>query len=207
MSIYAIYAYYLFSSRGGNLQGKVHDLIVNSLKWDGNGTCLEIGCGSAPVAIKVAKKFSAAKVLATDYWGKTPFEYSEIQCAQNAKIEGVADRMEFKFANAMQLPFEDASFDAVICNLTFHEVNPTKKEEIFTSISEAFRVLKKGAPFAFQDLFQLKLVFGDFEQLKKKLASYVSEVHWIDSFSTLKIPHLLNNAMMLQGLGVFYGRK
>jgi SAM-dependent methyltransferase len=207
MAIYAVNAYYLFSPKGGNLQGKIHTYIIDLLPWDGQGKCLEIGCGNAPISISLAKKYHSAKIIASDYWGETYFEYSKNQSMQNAVVEGVIDQLEFRFANAMDLPFENESLDAVISNLTFHEVNLQNKKDQYSPILEALRVLKKGGAFAFQDLFNIKLIFGDFEKLRDILKAHVEELHWVDSFQVLKIPKSLNNVMMLQGLGVFFGKK
>jgi len=203
----AIYAYYMFSPRGGNLQNKIQDTVVDLLSWDGHGTCLEVGCGSAPVTIKLAKKFPSGNIVGSDFWGETYFEFSEKQCVKNAQMECVGDRVKFQFADAGKLPFEDESFDAVVSNLTFHEVNTFKRSERYKSILEAFRVLKKGGAFAFQDVFNMKMTFGDFRKLEEILAKHVSEIKWLDSFAHLKIPGLLNNVIMLQGLGIFYGKK
>lgn len=206
-SVYAIYAYYMFSYTGGNLQEKIHNQLINKLPWDGNGKCLEIGCGSASVAIKLAKKFPSASIVASDYWGKTFFEYNEKQCQVNARIEGVADKIEFQFADATHLPFEDESFDVVISNLTFHEVKGFNGKDRYKLLLEALRVLKKGGCFAFQDLFLMKFAFGDFEHLEESMKVRVQELYWENSFRSLQIPHLLDNVIILKGLGIFYGKK
>lgn len=205
--VYAIYAYYMFSYKGGNLQEKIHNQLVERLSWNGQGKCLEIGCGSAPVAIKLAKKFPSSIIVASDYWGKTFFEYSKQQCYKNAQIEKVVERIDFQFANAAHLPFEDESFDAVISNLTFHEVRGFNTKERYKVLLEALRVLKKGGYFAFQDLFCMKFAFGDFECLEEKMKIEVQELYWEDSFRSLQIPHWLDNVLMLKGLGIFYGKK
>ncbi|MCP4763736.1 MAG: class I SAM-dependent methyltransferase [archaeon] len=206
-TFYMVYAFFMFSPKGGNIQEKIHDLIAYKLPWDGDGICLDIGCGNAPVSIRVAKKYPNAKIIASDYWGETHFEYTEKECSQNAKIEGVIDRFEFKHANAAKLPFDDNSFDAVVSNLVFHEVNDFKSGEKHKSIIEALRVLKKGGVFAFQDLFTWKMVYGDFEILKKNIQKEVTELHWIDTVQELNIPKLLRNPMFLGDIGLFYGIK
>jgi len=206
-AIYALYAYHTFDPKGGDLQNKAHDLLIQQLPWNGNGVCLDIGCGSAALSIKLAKKYPRSKIIASDYWGKTVFEYSERQCVKNAQIEGVADRIEFRFADANHLPFADETLDAVVSNLTFHEVIAMKKHDRYAPLLEALRVLKKGGVFAFQDLFASKLIFGNLSNLKTFLANNVDEVQWLDSFTTLNVPRCLNTVMMLQGMSLFFGKK
>ena len=68
---------------------------------------------NAPLTIKAAKRYQNAFVTGIDYWGGM-WEYSINMCMENAKIEGVADRINFQKATASDLPFNDGYFDA--CN-------------------------------------------------------------------------------------------
>jgi ubiquinone/menaquinone biosynthesis C-methylase UbiE len=147
------YERYLFSPRGGNAQAKLWDLLVEHLDWDGNGRVIDIGCGSGPVAIRVAKKFPKAEVVGLDYWGKV-WEYSKAKCERNARIENVDGRITFQKGDAAKLPFEDGFFEAAVSNMALHEVGSVKdKRDV---LKEALRVVKKGGKFAFQDLFTMK---------------------------------------------------
>jgi hypothetical protein len=60
--VYFAYARYQFSPRGGNIQAQVQELVLSRLDWDGGGQALDIGCGNAPLTIKVALKFPYAHV-------------------------------------------------------------------------------------------------------------------------------------------------
>jgi O-antigen/teichoic acid export membrane protein len=55
IAAYFAYARYLFSPGGGNVQEKVRNLVLENLCWDGNGKALDIGCGSAALAIGIAQ--------------------------------------------------------------------------------------------------------------------------------------------------------
>jgi len=207
MLFIALRARRYFSDKGKDFQKKINNLVIDHCNWDGSGTCLDIGCGQGPLSIALARKHSSAKVIALDYWGKTGFEYSENQCRINAEIEGVVNRMEFVNASAGSLPFEDESMDAVVSNLTFHEVKDFKMKEKHKSILEALRVLKKGGIFSFQDLFGAKSIYGDFNTLKHLLEKQVSEIHFYDTFNEEKLPRWLNTPFMFEGIGIFYGIK
>ena len=154
MLFIAVRGYYYFSARGENLQVKIYNLVVEHLDWDGSGTCLDIGCGHAPLSIAIAKKFPGAKIISSDYWGKSAFEYSEKQCRINAQLEKVEEQIEFVHANAALLPFPDESVDAIVSNLVFHEVADFKMKEKHKAFLEAVRVLKKGGVFSVQDVFE-----------------------------------------------------
>ena len=155
LAVLVVFAYerYLFSPLGGNAQVKLWDLLVDHLDWDGNGWAIDIGCGSGPVAIRVAKKHPNAKVVGLDYWGKV-WEYSRTKCERNTRIEKVDDRVSFQKGDAAKIPFEDGFFDAAVSNFALHEVGSVKdKRDV---LNEALRVVRKGGKFAFQDLFTMK---------------------------------------------------
>jgi hypothetical protein len=54
--VYFAYARYRFSPRGGNIQARIQGLVLDYLEWDGEGKAIDIGCGNAPLAIRIAKK-------------------------------------------------------------------------------------------------------------------------------------------------------
>jgi hypothetical protein len=48
--LYFAYARYLFSPRGGNIQSRIQDLLLDrTMGWDGVGKVLDIGCGNGPL--------------------------------------------------------------------------------------------------------------------------------------------------------------
>ena len=45
--LYFAFARYLFSPRGGNIQTRVQDLVLDHIVgWDGTGKVLDVGCGN-----------------------------------------------------------------------------------------------------------------------------------------------------------------
>jgi SAM-dependent methyltransferase len=174
---YFAYARYQFAPQGGNVEDRIRELVLAHLDWDGEGRALDIGCGNAALTIKLAQKYPADRVLGIDYWGSR-WEYSKNACERNAKIEGVSDRITFQKASASALPFSDEYFDAVASNLVFHEVSDAAdKREV---IREALRVVKKGGKFAFQDLFLVKRMYGNVDDLITVIRSWgISKVEFV----------------------------
>lgn len=204
--LFAYYAFarYTFSARGGDLQARVRALVLDHLDWDGHGHAIDIGCGNGPLVIDIAKKFRDAHVTGVDYWvGK--FEYSKRACERNAEIEGVADRVTFQKASASALPFDDESFDAAVSNFVFHEVrDASDKRDV---IKESLRVVKKGGPFAFQDPFLSKRVYGNVEELLQTIRGWgVARVEFTDTSGADFIPVVLRVPFMRR-IGILYGRK
>ena len=202
--IYFLRAKQLFSYDGGNVQGKILDLLIEHIRWEGNGKALDIGCGSGALAIKLQKKFSGAHITGVDYWGGS-WGYYKDQCEENAEQEGVKG-IEFKQASASRLPFEEESFDLAVSNLVFHEVKDSAdKREV---IREALRVVKKGGCFVFQDLLQLTPYFGKPEELVDLIKSWgIREVHYEDTSKAPFIPNALKLPFMVGALGMVYGVK
>jgi SAM-dependent methyltransferase len=204
--LYFAYARYLFSPRGGNIQARMQDLVLDRMTgWDGIGKVLDIGCGNGPSTIQIAKRYPQAEAIGIDYWGKA-WEYSKGACERNAEIEGVAGRVVFERASASSLPFDEGAFDVVISNLVFHDVGDVKdKREL---IKEALRVVKKGGWFVFQDLFLWKLVYGEVDDLLETISSWgIETIEFVDTSNSEFIPTALKLPFMLGTVGILCGMK
>jgi len=203
--IYFSYAYYKFSPAGGDIQSRIREFVLDKLSWDGKGGVLDIGCGNGALVTRLAKKYPQARVKGIDYWaGK--WEYSQKACERNAKIEGVADRTEFRKASAAALPFEEGTFDAAISNFVFHEVQEARdKREV---IREALRVVKKGGAFAFQDLFFIRRLYGGTDDLLATIKGWgVQQVNFINTSDADFMPAALKLPFMVGSIGIIYGIK
>ena len=205
VSLYFVYARYEFSSNGGNVQDRVRKLVVEKLDWDGEGRALDIGCGNGALTINLAQKYPSSHVKGIDSWGGR-WEYSKKTCEQNAEIEGVNERVTFQKASAVSLPFDDGYFDAVVSNLVFHEVSDTSdKREL---IREALRVVKKGGKFAFQDLFLIKRMYGNTDDLVENIKSWgITRVEFVPTRDAEFIPRALKLPFMIGTIGILTGEK
>ena len=88
---------------------------------------LEVGCGVGATACYLAKTYGC-RVVGVDLR-----ESMIARSNERAQKEGVADRVEFRVADAQNLPFEDALFDVVLC------------ESVLTFIKDKQRVLSECA--------------------------------------------------------------
>ena len=201
---YMSHARKLLSYEGGGIQGKILDNVLAHLHWDGNGTLLDIGCGSGALAIKAAKKYPQARVTGMDYWGAT-WDYAQSQCERNARIEGVGSRVSFQKGDAARLHFPDAYFDAAVSNFVFHEVK--SQPDKMALIREALRVVKPGGAFAFEDVFFSKTHYPDREALLKELSTDVAELHFVDTRQNDFVPIFLRTPLVAGQMGLIFGVK
>jgi ubiquinone/menaquinone biosynthesis C-methylase UbiE len=205
VAAFLFYVRFKLSPGAGNVQDSIWSFVVEHLDWSGEGRALDIGCGNGALTVKLALKYPKAEVLGIDYWGKR-WDYSMSVCERNAAIEGVSDRVTFKRASAVSLPFADGYFDAAVSNFVFHEVGGVKdKRDV---IREALRVLKKGGRFAFQDEFLIKKMYGDPDALMATIKSWgITEVELVQTRDLPFIPRLLKVPFILGAMAMIRGVK
>jgi SAM-dependent methyltransferase len=108
--------------------------VVDDLDLRPGQRVLEVGCGSGAVSRWLAQRTEAANpIVAVDI-----NRYLLREAAGLAAREGLADRIEFREANAEALPFSDASFDAALSVTVLEEVDADR------ALAELARVVRPG---------------------------------------------------------------
>ena len=199
--LYLLYVYWLLEKDEKDMQNQFWNVLIDQLKWDGKGKALDIGTGNGPIAILLAKKYPSSTVKGIDYWGE-PWTYVKQVCERNAEIEGVADRVSFEKASAVDLPFSDGEFDAVLSNFVFHAIKFQDRTQL---VAEALRVLREDGSFAFQDLFNDEFYSEDFLDVIKGWG--LREVNFVESSEFINVPMALRFKHMTGGSGILYGIK
>ena len=168
------------------------------------GKGLDVGCGSGALTIACARKNPSAKMTGCDIWsGAYKTVFTKELCYMNAKAEGV-NNVEFVEGNAIKLPFEDESFDAVTSNYVYHNISGHNKQELLT---ETLRVLKKGGTFAIHDLMT-NMRYGDMKQFVNKLREEgYEEVRLIDTADGVFIKKNEAKWLDLAGSTLLVGKK
>jgi ubiquinone/menaquinone biosynthesis C-methylase UbiE len=105
---------------------------------------LDVGTGTARIPLLIAQRLPAIKIVAVDLSA----EMLKLAAAhlQAAALEG---RITLHLADAKNLPFPDATFDAVISNSIVHHI-----PEPITVLREIARVAKPGAALLIRDLLR-----------------------------------------------------
>ena len=203
--LFPLYAYAMFSQKGGRFQEKVYDLVIRNLGAVGNGTILDIGSGNGVLAVKAAQQNREAEVIGVDYWGAA-WEYSQGVCEENARVAKVNDRVHFQKGDAAALDFPAGTFDGAISNLTFHEVRSAADKRAV--LQEALRVVKAGGAFAFVDYFYEPKYYGESSALEGFLKNLgLSQFEYKPLQAMIPVPLLLRHPKIFGKVGMISGRK
>jgi len=203
--LFPFYSYVMFSQRGGHIQDKVYNLIIQHLGSPIAGRILDIGSGNGVLAVKLAQQHGEAEVEGMDYWGKD-WEYSKAVCDKNAQIGGVEKRVHFQKGNAAALEFASDTFDGAVSNLTFHEVRSVADKR--KVVREALRVVKGGGRFAFVDYFYNAKLYGTATEFESYLGDLnLSRLEIKPLREIVELPILLRHPKILGQVGIVYGTK
>jgi len=122
------------------------DELMELCHVDQGSYVLDVGCGAGVTPCYIAKKYEC-RVVGVDI---NPGMVKRSQ--ERAEREGVADRVDFKVADAQDLPFEDALFDAVIT-----ESVTSFPEDKQKAVNEYARVTKPGGYVGLNESVWLKV--------------------------------------------------
>jgi SAM-dependent methyltransferase len=124
---------------------------LDLVPWRGDEAVLDVGCGRGLLLVGAARRLTSGKAVGVDLWQGADLSGNRPAATlENARFEGVADRVEVKDGDARRLPFPDASFDVVISGLALHNIPDLAGRE--QAVREIARVLKPGGHVALTDI-------------------------------------------------------
>jgi ubiquinone/menaquinone biosynthesis C-methylase UbiE len=107
------------------------------------GRGLDIGTGPGQIVLKLARRLTLWKFIGAD---RAPRMIEQATAALAASPE-LAGRVVFEVADGNRLPFEDASFDLVMCNSVLHHLAKPKN-----LLAEMARLAKPKGAILLRDL-------------------------------------------------------
>ena len=164
----------VWSSKVGKLRKR--EMLIESLKLKGNETVLDVGCGRGLLLNEAAKHLPKGKAIGVDLWQTRDQSGNRPEVTlENARAEGVAERVEVKSGDMRELSLPDASVDVVVASMSIHNV--PDKEGRAKAIQEIHRVLKPGGQIALLDFMATDEYLASFkalgwEQIKRSGPSF-----------------------------------
>jgi SAM-dependent methyltransferase len=118
-----------------------HDLFISWMGLNEQSRVLDIACGSGRTTLRIAQRTGCS------VYGVDMHEAAITEARSAAEQEGLTSRATFEQADASKhLPFDDASFDALICIDAINHL-PNRP----AVLKEWARVLRPGAVLVFTD--------------------------------------------------------
>jgi len=140
-----------FALRKWNHASLIRKQIFDSLALHGDEKVLDVGCGSGILLNGAAMRLTTGRATGIDIWAPNSGGGNLALLWKNARAEGVADKIEFREADARNMPFEDASFDVVLSSGALHHISHNFDDHE-RAVREIVRVLKPGGKFVIWDI-------------------------------------------------------
>jgi demethylmenaquinone methyltransferase/2-methoxy-6-polyprenyl-1,4-benzoquinol methylase len=109
-------------------------MVVKLARLDNSSALLDLGTGTGDLAREAATQFPRAKIIASDF------------TLEMMRVGKKTSPLNFSTADALNLPFNSSSFDAVISGFLMRNVIDLQK-----AIEEQYRVLKNGGRIVILD--------------------------------------------------------
>ena len=141
----------LFAVRKWRYASRIRSQIFDSIGLRGDEKVLDVGCGSGLLLNGAAMRLTSGQATGIDIWSPHSGGGNLELLWKNAQAEGVADKIEFKEADARKMPFEDAAFDVVLSSGALHHISRDFDDHERT-VREIVRVLKPGGKIVIWDI-------------------------------------------------------
>lgn len=145
--------YMTYASRVGKrrTRERLLDAAQALTPWTGHETVLDVGCGRGLMLVGAARRLTIGTAVGVDLWRAEDQTGNRPDAAlENARREGVADRVRVETGDMRALPFADASFDAVLSHWVVH--NLPDAVDRARALDEMLRVLRPGGTLVLADI-------------------------------------------------------
>jgi ubiquinone/menaquinone biosynthesis C-methylase UbiE len=129
---------------------RVWERELDRLGLRGDEYLLDLGCGRGAVLVAAARRLPRGRAVGVDLWRSRDQSGNDPETTRrNALAAGVADRIELRTADMIDLPFADGTFDVVTSALAIHNIATADGRR--RAVAEAMRVLRPGGRLLLAD--------------------------------------------------------
>jgi SAM-dependent methyltransferase len=140
---------HVWLSRVGKLRERVR--LVNRAALRGDERVLDVGCGRGLLLNEAAARLTSGGAVGVDLWsGRDQSGNTADATFENARVEGVADRINVCTGDARALPFAGGSIDVVVSSIALHNIRGEHGRR--QAVREIDRVLRPGGRLVLLDL-------------------------------------------------------
>jgi arsenite methyltransferase len=122
---------------------RARDAVLDKVNWRGDEQVLDIGCGRGLMVVGAARRLTSGHATGIDIWLARDQSGNVSSAAlENARIEGVEQKIIIQTADMRSLPFADSSFDVVMSHWVVHNLAEAADRD--AALFEMARVLRPG---------------------------------------------------------------
>ena len=122
---------------------------LDALALRGDERVLEVGPGRGAVLVAAARRLPTGRAVGVDIWRQQDQSGNGPEALMsNARIAGVADRIDVLDGDMRELPCQDGEFDVVLASYAIHNLPAADHRRV---IAEIVRVLKPGGRVVIMD--------------------------------------------------------
>ena len=139
----------LYDSKVGKL--KERETLLDLVALKGDEQVLDVGCGRGLLLVGAAKRLVSGHAMGLDLWSQEDLTDNKPEATlENAKREGVTDRVTVETGDMRKMPFADAAFDVIVSNVAIHNIydRPGRAQ----AMAEIARVLRPGGRILIHDI-------------------------------------------------------
>jgi ubiquinone/menaquinone biosynthesis C-methylase UbiE len=141
LSLVGTASWMLFTSRVLKLRQR--DRLIDALALEGDERVLDVGCGRGLLLVGAARRLPRGRAVGLDLWRSADQSGNDPDVTRdNARAEGVEQRIELTTGDMLEMPFESGSFDAVVSSYAIHNLPGAAARS--RALAEIARVLAPG---------------------------------------------------------------
>ncbi len=157
----------IYDSKVGKLA--LREELLGRVSWVGSEQVLDVGCGRGLLLIGAAKRLKTGRAIGIDLWQSEDLSHNNAAATiENARLEGVADRVQVQTGDMRHMPFVTGQFDVIVSRAAIHNLYQADQRE--AALHEIVRVVKPAGVILIDDIRHI----GEYQRVFTELGCTVT---------------------------------